>query len=115
MVSALWRGLSVARAVATLVTSLALARTLVAQGPVLAERLGYPRDAKLLILHADDLGVAHSVDRASFVALESQAVSSASVMVPCPWLSEVAEYFKRKAHDYERWLRGMRRLRQQQM
>ena len=29
--------------------------------------------------------------------------------------AEVAEYFKRKAHDYERWLRGMRRLRQQQM
>jgi chitin disaccharide deacetylase len=90
------RQLSLIRVVSTLVTLLALARTLVAQGPVVAERLGYPRDAKLLILHADDLGVAHSVDRASFVALETQAVSSASVMVPCPWLSEVAEYFKQQ-------------------
>jgi short-subunit dehydrogenase len=30
------------------------------------------------------------------------------LIVPHP---EVAEYFKRKATDYERWLRGMRRLR----
>ncbi|MDX6384834.1 MAG: hypothetical protein QOK48_2407, partial [Blastocatellia bacterium] len=37
----------------------------------LAERLGYPRDAKLLIVHADDLGVAHSVNSASTTALES--------------------------------------------
>src|SRR5579863_3806105 len=60
----------------------------------IAERLGYPADAKLLILHADDLAVAHSVNVASFAALDQKAVSSASVMVPCPWLSEVAEYAK---------------------
>src|SRR5579863_9595591 len=66
-----------------------------AQGPNLADRLGYSRDAKLLILHADDLAVANSVDRASFAALESKAVRSASVMVPCPWLTEVAEYLQR--------------------
>ncbi|HTW32939.1 MAG TPA: hypothetical protein VMD76_14755, partial [Candidatus Sulfotelmatobacter sp.] len=35
----------------------------------IAERLGYPRDAKLLIIHADDLAVAHSEDAASFDAL----------------------------------------------
>jgi predicted glycoside hydrolase/deacetylase ChbG (UPF0249 family) len=59
-----------------------------------AERLGYPANAKLLIIHADDLAVAHSVDQASFAALDSKAVSSASVMVPCPWLKEVAAYAK---------------------
>jgi len=59
-----------------------------------AERLGYPADAKLVILHADDLAVAHSVDMASFVALDQGAVSSASIMVPCPWLTEVAAYAK---------------------
>jgi len=59
-----------------------------------AERLGYPADSKLLIIHADDLAVAHSVDTASFAALDQKAVSSASIMVPCPWLTEVADYAK---------------------
>lgn len=61
-----------------------------AQSPTVAERLGYPPDAKLLIIHADDLAVAHSVDAASFEALDKDAVTSASIMVPCPWLTEVA-------------------------
>jgi len=34
------------------------------QTKTLAERLGYPRDAKLLIVHADDLGAAHSINSA---------------------------------------------------
>jgi hypothetical protein len=65
-----------------------------AQVKTVAERLGHPADAKLLIIHADDLAVAHSVDRASFAALDQKAVSSASIMVPCPWLTEVAAYAK---------------------
>ena len=59
-----------------------------------AERLGYPADAKLVILHADDLAVAHSVDSASFAALNQKAVSSASIMMPCSWLPEVVAYSK---------------------
>jgi len=58
----------------------------------LVERLGYPRDVRLLIVHADDLGAAHSINSASIKALESGLVSSASIMVPCPWLPEIAAY-----------------------
>ena|SRR5438105_4305332 len=58
----------------------------------LLERLGYPPDAKLLIVHADDLGMAHSVDAATVKAFDSGLVSSGSIMVPCPWFSEVAAY-----------------------
>jgi predicted glycoside hydrolase/deacetylase ChbG (UPF0249 family) len=65
-----------------------------AQTKTIAERLGYPPDAKLLILHADDLAVAHSEDAASFDALDRGAVTSASIMIPCPWLTEVAAYAK---------------------
>ena len=71
---------------------LVLARTLAAQTRTIAERLGFPADAKLLILHADDLGAAHSVNVASFDALDKGAISSASIMVPTPWISEVAAY-----------------------
>ena len=65
-----------------------------AQNKSVAERLGYPGDSKLLIVHADDLAVAHSVDIASFHALNKNAVTSASIMVPCAWLTEVASYAK---------------------
>jgi predicted glycoside hydrolase/deacetylase ChbG (UPF0249 family) len=66
----------------------------VAQTKTIAERLGYPGDSKLLIVHADDLAVAHSEDAASFDALDKNAVTSASIMIPCPWLTEVADYAK---------------------
>jgi predicted glycoside hydrolase/deacetylase ChbG (UPF0249 family) len=55
-------------------------------------RMGYPVDAKLLILNADDLAVSHSEDTASFAALDNKFITSATVMVPCPWFTEVAAY-----------------------
>jgi len=58
----------------------------------LLERLGYPEDTKLLIVHADDLGMAHSINLASIKGLETGLVSSASIMIPCSWLPEIAAY-----------------------
>ena len=55
-------------------------------------RLGYPADAKLLIINADDLAMAHAENDASLTALDHKLVSSATVMVPCPWFTEVAAY-----------------------
>jgi predicted glycoside hydrolase/deacetylase ChbG (UPF0249 family) len=62
--------------------------------PTLAERLGYGPDAKLLIIHADDIGVAHSVNAATLAAFAKGVVNSGSIMVPCPWFPEIAAYVR---------------------
>lgn len=58
------------------------------------ERLGYPADARLLIIHADDLGMNHSVNRATLEALDKHWITSSSILVPCPWFPEVARFAK---------------------
>src|SRR6476661_5196852 len=58
------------------------------------QKLGYPSAARLLVIHADDLGGAHTINRAIFEALEKGWVTSASVLVPCPWFPEVARWAK---------------------
>jgi chitin disaccharide deacetylase len=60
----------------------------------LVERLGYPPGTKLLIVHADDLGQTHAVNAAAIKALQGGTINSASLMVPCPWFPEIADYAK---------------------
>ena len=59
-------------------------------GPSAAQRLGYPRKAKLIIIHADDIGFCRSVNRAAMTAFDRGAINSGSVMVPCPGFEEFA-------------------------
>lgn len=60
----------------------------------LAQKLGYPKDAKLLIIHADDAGLSHSENRATTQALKNGTINSYSIMVPCPGFNEIATFAK---------------------
>jgi predicted glycoside hydrolase/deacetylase ChbG (UPF0249 family) len=60
----------------------------------LARRLGYPEDARLVIINADGLGLSHAANAAVFDALRTGIATSASIMVPAPWAREAAYHYR---------------------
>ncbi len=60
----------------------------------LAQLLGYPADAKLLIIHADDMGLSQSVNEACIKAFGNNSITSGSIMMPCPWAFDMALWAK---------------------
>jgi chitin disaccharide deacetylase len=82
------------RFLATLIFSVAAWGQSAPPAKSVPERLGYATSARLLVIHADDFGMSHSVNRAIEEALEKHWVTSASILVPCPWFPEVARWAK---------------------
>ncbi|HSV74453.1 MAG TPA: polysaccharide deacetylase family protein, partial [Chthonomonadales bacterium] len=60
------------------------------QSPSLAERLGYRATDRLLIINGDDAGMNHSATVATFDSMRNGLMTSATVMVPCPWFPYMA-------------------------
>ena len=56
--------------------------------------LGYPVDARLLIINADDFGMCNSINEAIFRTLKEGVVRSTSLMVPCPWALHAMNFIK---------------------
>jgi len=57
-----------------------------------AERLGYPAESKVLILHANELGLCYETNAAGAKLLETGPVKSGGTMVPAPWFGDWAEW-----------------------
>jgi len=62
--------------------------------PTLAQRLGYAAEAKLVVINADDLGSCHSANVGVFECLATGTVTSATLMVPCPWAREASSRYR---------------------
>ena len=62
--------------------------------PTYAEKLGFPKDAKVLIIHVDDAGMSHDSNMGAIEALTKGAANSTSVMMPCPWVPEFVHFLK---------------------
>jgi len=84
--------------------------------PTTNELLGYPADARLLLVNADDFGMCHSINVATLRALQKGIVTSTSLMVPCPWALHAMQLLKEHPgipfavhltliaeHTYYRW------------
>jgi hypothetical protein len=81
--------------------------------PTVAERLGYPTEAKLLIINCADLGLCHAATVGVYDALREGIGTSASLIVPAPWARESASRFRgddvgvqlalNAEHDRYRW------------
>ncbi len=56
------------------------------------QHLGYPADARLLIVNADDFGMCHAVNEAIVGTLKKGIVRSTSLMVPCPWMLHATHF-----------------------
>lgn len=68
------------------------ATTSICSSQSLVEKLGYKPTDKLLIINCDDVGMCHSANLAAIEGMESGLISSATIMTPCPWFNEIAEY-----------------------
>jgi len=59
-----------------------------------AEKLGYPADAKVLILHIDDVGMSYDSNLGAIKAMDEGVANSLSMMMPCPWIPGFFKYLE---------------------
>ncbi len=64
------------------------------QDTTYAERLGFPKGAKVVILHVDDAGMSYSSNEGAIKALTHGVATSVSVMMPCAWVPGFVHFLK---------------------
>ena len=62
-----------------------------------AEKLGFPKGSRVLILHVDDVGMSWDSNEGAIRALEKGMATSVSIMMTCPWVPGFFHYLKEHA------------------
>ncbi len=57
-----------------------------------AEKLGFPPDKRVVILHADDIGMCPEANTAARLQMEQDHIQSCAVMMPCPSAREFIDW-----------------------
>ena len=65
-----------------------------AQNETYAEKLGFPKGAKVIIMHVDDVGMSYDSNLGAIKAVEEGVATSMSVMMPCAWVPGFVHYLK---------------------
>ena len=60
-----------------------------------AERLGYPKGARVVILHVDDVGMSWDSNEGAILAMTKGVANSCSIMMPCSWVPGFVQYLKK--------------------
>jgi predicted glycoside hydrolase/deacetylase ChbG (UPF0249 family) len=71
------------------------ATILMAQDSTYAERLGFPKGAKVVVLHIDDVGMSYDQNAGTIEVLEKGAAKSCSIMMTCPWVPGFMHYLEK--------------------
>lgn len=73
-----------------LLSNVAMAQT----AETYAEKLGYPKGKKVLIIHVDDVGMSYESNQGAIKAIRNGVANSLSVMMPCGWVPGFVNYWK---------------------
>jgi hypothetical protein len=71
-----------------------LSNFVLAQNETYAEKLGFPKGAKVIIMHVDDVGMSYDSNIGAIKAVEEGVATSMSVMMPCAWVPGFVHYLK---------------------
>ena len=62
------------------------------QDKTYAEKLGWPKNAKVIIFHVDDAGMSYSSNQGAIQSIEKGIATSCSIMMPTPWAASFSKY-----------------------
>ncbi len=65
-----------------------------AQDNTWAEKLGFPKGKKIVILHVDDVGMSVESNEGAIQSMTNGVATSCSIMMPCPWVSGYLHFLK---------------------